>query len=336
MGNLHFAEGWDYGSATEYTDYLERWGGAMGTGVYIDTTGGYLTNEGLLRMSASYRSHDWKPGTIPEIGPTFIFGFCVNAPYSGVTDDFLELRYSGSEEITIAITNGVLSVKNGGTTLCTGTTTILNDGWHYITLQVTLNNTTGSVYLYLDHALECSATSVDTSAGGNLKIDGMYLRGAFMYYDHLLILDSSGSVPTEDWVVQRLDVDGAGNYSQFTPSAGSNYQNVDEADADYDTTYNETATVNNRDSFSHEAPGMSITGSIEGIVIQQWIKNIGPGTRTVKPFVRISSTDYDQTEYTPGSDYRMYKEALPNNPNTAASWTSGEIGSLETGVKVQS
>jgi len=248
--------------------------------------------------------------------------------------------YNGVAEINIyQDASGYFLVRRGATVLGTSTNPYnTDDGFHYITLKVTLHNSTGSFELYVDHSLEASGSGLDTSDGGALKINGLSFEDMWTKHDHCIIYNDAGAVPTDDWVVQNLNIDGDGNYSQFTPSAGSNYQNVDDVEMDHDTTNNESATVTDRDSYTHANPVLAITGVVEGILLYHWIKNVGPGSRTVDPFLRQSSTDYDQSPYTPdsASDYRTEIIVVPDSPAGATNFTPTEINNLETGLEVAS
>jgi hypothetical protein len=49
----------------------------------------------------------------------------------------------------------------------------------------------------------------------------------------------------------------------------------------------------------------------------------------------VSSTDYEGASQNVGTDYRVYREIIEQNPNTTAAWTESEINGAEFGYKVQ-
>lgn len=329
-GNVHYAEGWEYNHSDEYVDNHP---GGIGAAT-LTTTGGYLNNGGHIVVftgSGRYHTVDF-----PEIGPSFGVAIVCGTRVLGDNKQLFNLMYNAVEEISVWINaSNQVEVKRGATILDTSTETVTDTGWHKFYLEVTLNNSTGSFTLYMDHSSICSGSGIDTSSGNNLKINQVRVSNASRAHDHLVIFTSAASVPTDDWLVQKILPDGAGNYSDLTPSAGSNYQNVDDPTADGDGTHNESATVTDRDSYSHADVGEAITGTVLAIITRQWIKNVGPGTRKTKPFFRISATDYDGAEFTPSTDYSLVdQQVFDENPATVANWTSGEVTAIEAGMLV--
>ena len=73
-----------------------------------------------------------------------------------------------------------------------------------------------------------------------------------MNFDDLYVCDSAGSTNNGflgDCRIDTIYPSGAGNYTQFTPSTGSNYTCVDET-APNTTDYVDGATVGDRDSYA--------------------------------------------------------------------------------------
>ena len=340
-GRLHFAEGFDAYDELEFMNYYRRFSGTAnsGTGVYHHRTGGYLTDGGMIRITSSY-AFIMKPGAVPATGASFIFGCAMKDRLVSSAGSLFEFRYNDVEEISIETdSSGYLLVKRGATTIGTSSNTFnLSDGWHYLAFKVTLDNSTGSFELYMDHSLEASGSGLDTSDGGALDVNGLRMGHEFLYYDHQIWIADTGAVPTDDWIVQDLYPTGDGNHSDLAATPGANWANVDDADFDLDSSYNQSATVTNRDSYFHANPAYVITGAIEGIVLYHYIKNVGPGSRTVEPFLRQSATNYDQAAYTPAleSAYRTQMIVIPDSPATATNFTPTEIDDLETGLEIAS
>jgi hypothetical protein len=338
-GRLHFADGFDYADELEFMNYYRKFSGSSnsGTGVYHVNSGAYLTDGGILQPVYPYH-FTAAPGAVPATGPDFIWGECVSWKRPSKAFMVMEFRYADVEEISVECdVDGYLLVKRGSTLLATSTNPYnVDDGWHYIVFKCTLHSSAGSFELYVDHSLECSGSGVNTSLNGALSINGYRMGYPWQNRCHQIWFADTGAVPTADWVVQSLYVVGDGNHSDFTPSAGANWENVDEADFDLDGTFNESGVVTDRDSYIHANPSLAITGDIEGVTLHHYVRNIGPGSRAVDPFLRQTGANYDLAPYNPAilSYYQTEIIVIPNSPETATNFTPTEIDDLESGLLI--
>ena len=130
----------------------------------------------------------------------------------------------------------------------------------------------------------------------------------------------------------------AGNSTQWTPSAGSNYQNVDNSAWDA-ATYNSSTTNNHRDDYNLADVGTAITGAVEGILARGHFQKDDAASKQVSVGIRTNSTDYDGTaveppngSYSAGEVIEIYED----NPNTAVPFTTGEITALQVSAKIRS
>jgi hypothetical protein len=160
---------------------------------------------------------------------------------------------NSSGQVVVAKTTGF-----GGAGILTSSAIPLDTETH-IEVRLVLHNTTGAAYIYFNGVLDCSVTGVDTiynlgSVCTNVYMFGQYnwdLPNTTKWTDMIVHTEAS---PLGDTGVYYLQTDAAGTDADFTPSAGSNYQNVDEVGPDEDTTYNESdGTAGHRDSFNCEA-----------------------------------------------------------------------------------
>jgi len=126
---------------------------------------------------------------------------------------------------------------------------------------------------------------------------------------------------------------GAGNHTQFTPSTGSNWQNVDDSAPNGDTDYNSDGTVGDRDSFViTDLP--SVANAVKAVQYSLYARKDDAGTRQLAPFVRISGTNYDGTTVTMASSYGMFTEVKEQSPATSSAWGVSEVNGMEYGYKV--
>ena len=161
------------------------------------------------------------------------------------------------------------------------------------------------------------------------------------YYDDIAVNDTTGTV-NNSWCgkgsILLLKPKGVGNYSQFTPSAGFNWECVDEVPHDGDTTYVESATADHIDTYDMEeliadlaidptdlvvkAVQVCLTGRYEGVDAH------------LAPMLRSGTTDHEGTQMTMASSYyRLFAEMFSINPFTSAAWTYEEVDALEAGIK---
>jgi hypothetical protein len=259
----------------------------------------------------------------------------------------IQINDGGSNQVDLRIFGGVgheLRVTRNGTTLAeTSGLNMAANTWYYIEFKVVIHNSTGSFEVRLNGVSKLSGSNVDTQNTGNATADRIELCGSNdgpnvdTYIDDLIIMDGTGSVNNAflgDYGVKIIRPDGAGNYSQWTPSAGSNYQNVDETLVDDDTTYNSSGTAAQKDSYTFSAVGE--TGGVAGIILLATMRKDDAGSRTARQLTRVASTDYFGATESVLDSFQVHKQVQETNPNTAAAWTVSEIDGAEFGVELVS
>lgn len=273
------------------------------------------------------------------------FAYKVN--YNITSDEeILAIRQDGSTIGSLWVNaSGNLFYRRGYSTatLGTGTGSITTATWHYIELKVKFDNSTGTVDLKLDGITELALTSQDTNDLASALCDAVYfyknddLSGFSNLWDDIVIGDSSGTDST-DWLgdcsIELLTPDGAGNYTQFTPLSGSNYQNVDEAPAtDDDTTYNSSSTAGHKDTFT--CSNLTATaGSVYAVQVGYVAKREAGGGRLIRSMIRTSATDANGTgRYVPS--YYGHRHDLFENDAGGSDWTISSVNAMEIGYNLE-
>lgn len=279
---------------------------------------------------------------------TWIVGFAFNVDsYASASTGAPLLRFKDTAVLHFDLrinSAGKLLVTRNGTILTTGTTTLTEATWYYIETKVTIGDAgAGSYQVKLNGADEIhnagGVVAGDTRNAGNASANRIELgefSGASLLFDDLYMCDGAGATNNDflgDCRVEALLPSGAGNAAQFTPSAGSNYQNVDDAAADGDTTYNASSTSGHIDSFAMGNLTMT-SGTIYGVQTNLWARKDDAGTRGLKPHFRISATDYARTTVNLTDTYLDRLAIEETNPNTAAAWDVGGVNGAEFGYKV--
>jgi len=218
--------------------------------------------------------------------------------------------------------------------------TIEGQAWYYIEIKAKIDSTVGTVEIKVGGIQRLNLTGKNTQNGSNAYVGAYRIRWVnplLTWYDDHYVLDTTGSAPNNDFLGdRRIDkalVNGAGTHTDFTPSAGANYQNVDEIPADGDTTYNYSGTVNNQDSYAL-ANLTALGTTINGIRQQAQVRKDDAGTRKCYLQQRSGTTDYNVgSEIILNDVYKTHNRICETDPNTSAAWTESGINALEVGIK---
>ncbi len=274
---------------------------------------------------------------------TVVAGFGYFRNTSSVSHAVLRLRNSGTDHITLVVNaSGFIEVYRGtssGTLLGTGSTTQLSNGqWYFLEMKATIDDTTGSVIVKVNEATELSLSGIDTRNGGSAIVDSFMLdlQSGRWYIDDFYLLDTTGSANNDflgDIQVQILVPSGAGTHTDFTPSTGSNYQNVDDIPEDADTTYN-TGSVNG-DTDTYAFGNITATSAvIKGVDVNILARKTLSGSRTFAPVIRTNSTDYVGDDITALDSYSLNNQIYETNPDTSSAWLKAEVDAAEFGIQV--
>lgn len=234
--------------------------------------------------------------------------------------------------------NGTLKLYRGTNTdlSVSSSTAIVANVWTWIGIKVVIHDTTGEITLY-QNGVQTATYSGDTRVGGTGVVTGINFHWRYtsspygeIYFDDFICSDSQIYSSRH---VYSLYPTGAGNYAQWTPSAGSNYQNVDEDNVDDNTTYNSSSTPNQLDSFSLENCTPS---TIEAAKVQLFTYHDDAGPHSVAPNLRIGTTDYNGSTVATTAAYAKVDQIYTVSPASSVAWTQSEINGLELGYKLVS
>lgn len=131
-------------------------------------------------------------------------------------------------------------------------------------------------------------------------------------------------------LIKLVRPDGAGTSADFTPSTGNNHENVDEADIDDDTTYNETASAADRDLFTYGDPsdGLSVTA----IQVTSVAREVTSSVSTHSVVRASGGTETDGAAWSLGATYAAYHQCEDTEPG-GADWTDTKISNAEFGYE---
>lgn len=230
---------------------------------------------------------------------------------------------------------GVITLVRGtaGTTIATsGTPAIAWNAWYFIQLRVTIG-AAGSYELRINGQTIFSGTG-NTQNTANNYANGWNLRWA--RYANLILYDGTGNAPntwTPETVIYTSLPNGAGATTGWTPSAGANWQCVDEQPNNGDTDYVAAASAPLTDTYACPAPAPS--GVIPYAVgVEVVARKDDAGTNDLDLVVRSGGSDY--ASGVPGTlttTWQRFRRIWDLDPDTGLAWTLADAHAVQPGVR---
>lgn len=264
------------------------------------------------------------------------FGFRATALTAFIIAAFKD---AGTVQVDLRLTGtGALQVTRNATILGTSAPGLITINTQYfIEFGATIHDTTGTYEVRLNNTNVLSGTGADTKNTANATADQALLQGvATMSFDDWYVFDGAGSVCNNfagDVKVEALLPTAAGNYTEWTPSAGSNYQNVDEASPNSDTDYNSSGTINQRDTYT--LGNLATTsGTVLGIQVNRYARKDDAGSRSDAAMIRSGATDAVGATNALADTYTYYSTIWETDPADSSAFTIADVNALEAGSKV--
>jgi len=240
---------------------------------------------------------------------------------------------------SIVYSNGRYGVA-GDAVVATSSDAVPTTTETFVEVRVTLGDTAaGAVSFYLNGVLSNTVSGIDTCYnftrttlqsivfGASLTAADTLIAG-WKYGD---IIVHTGSSPIGDVGVYYRPVDADGADSDFTPSAGANYQCADEIGPDEDTTYNESdGTAGHRDSFETAGvAGMSVLSV--GVMVRARKTDAGAATLLLGAIHGASEDQSSAKALT--EDYLTLVEFFDDCPSGGA-WDAAKVTAAELSHEV--
>jgi len=233
---------------------------------------------------------------------------------------------------------GVFSVLRGTTVVATGVTPILANTYYYAEFKHIILNAAGTLEVRVNGGVSVTFSG-DTQETANATADQFAIgpqtgaSGNTFDYDDLYICDGTGSINNDylgDAQIEYLACNADGNSEQWTPSAGSNFQNVDEADPDDDTTYNSTSTEGNKDTFGMANISLA-AATIPGIQVIIRARKESAGTANIQRVYRSGVSENNGASFNPSTSYATQLEIMETDPIAVGAWTVTNLNNSEFG-----
>lgn len=230
-----------------------------------------------------------------------------------------------------------------GIVLGTAATSPLSEGtWYHIEGKIVIHDSTGSIELRVNgnSTPVLNLSGLDTKVGSSTDATKVRFGSAgsssWHYLTDLAVWNESGESPT-GWIgdcrVDTLNPSAAGSVDDWTPSAGANYECVDEANVDGDTSYVESSTNAQKDLYAiGNLPHNP--SAIHAVMVTAKAKKTDAGSASVKLGMKSSATEAQgSAEALTEGTYVRYQYARGVDPNTSAAWTTSGVNALEVGVE---
>jgi hypothetical protein len=339
---LIYADGFEgYATAQDWVDNkelsLETTTGTLPTLTTGRKGGQTLTrNANSRQVALRYRNPNF-------IGPTAYIGFAVRIRDTGNVGKIVELlSETGVNALTINIENSAIAVSRDNSENVAVTPYLKQNVWYHIGIDFFLDNSTGTVDLYLDGGLVDSFAGDTIRTSASADIEGVtFVNTATRDFDidDFYLGDNSGSGLTAqfgDAVIEPLSPDGAGLTTDFTPSAGANFENVDDTTYDEDTTYNSTTSAGASDTFTLASPSWATAGTIAAVQTVVRHRKATQGNRTIRSklaFAGSPTLESFGAEAGVAADYYNVFDIFTEAPG-GSSWTFSDLANLQMGYEV--
>lgn len=353
-----FCDGFDGHAAT--ADLARKWAHYGGSGVAFNSTAGrygggaavFTTASGLLGTPPLRASFD-AAGTA-----RFSLGFSMKvsatpasaAQFLAVHDYRMGTSTTDCASFRLT-TSGYISFYrwNDSSATATGALNVCDNAWHWIEIDLYLNNVGGFCVVTVDGTTTTINYSGDTISGSSDpnfldRVSFLGISSQTMTLDDVVCYDditgaltgdlrSSTNYPLGPCRIPLLKPNGAGSSTDLTPSTGSNYQCVDEASPNFDTDYVSSSTAGHDDLYTLENTSISPT-TIYGVVTTTWARYTETGALDIAAKAKSSAATVVGPTHTVRPAYFGHQTMFPRDPNTSAAWGTAGIDAAEFGFEL--
>lgn len=318
-------------------------------------SGGWTTSPGLFQ-AGRFGGIAFRVGQVlnavtycnlPGNYSRLIFGMALSFNSSSSMSQLMEFCNGGTVHLGFRPNNDALIVYHGsGTTLLNIPNFFIPGSYSYIELDMTIHDTSGSITVYKDGAFVTTITNVDTKNVSNPYINRIQIRwldvggNPYFYIDDMYAVDPLDGVglvtPIYDARIIALRPVADTAQKDWTPNGGSaNYDRVDEASEDADSTYVYDSTPGHTDLYELADLPNNPT-HIHAVSLIHCSCKDDAGTRTIRGKLKSGSTLANGTEVNLGTGYAMFRDIWALNPDGNVQWTKSAVDALQAGIEMVS
>lgn len=245
----------------------------------------------------------------------------------GTTDGYVNVNSDGSVSVV---------TWAGGAYTTAGTSrpnVVRNASWSFLEFKMSVSATVAIAAVRVNGEEVLSLTGLNTSAVAVRIVEFRCNLGNMCDF---YVCDTAGGVNDDflgDVEVRAHFPTGAGSAADFTPSAGSNWQNVDDTAPDDATTNNSSNTLNHKDSFVFEDL-KSAGGTIKGVQLVGCFSKDKSGAAQMKNRLEIGGSEYLGAAFYPSmGSYTYAIDIYDKSPATSAAFSEVEFNGMQIGYK---
>lgn len=325
-------------------DLEKKYESAVGA-LSVGAVGRYNTNGLQVSGSAASAQYLWLQTPLVT---TLIVGFAFK--YSALTTNAPILTFhcvptQAHVYIDILSSTKQLRARNSNvfspTVFGVGDTVLAPNKWYFIEVK-TFVNSSGSINIRIDEVDETwsSGTGTGNTINGNFpsithcrfgcdtSLSGS-VNGT-MFFDDIYVCDTSGGSHNNflgDHHVIALKPTGAGNSNDWS----DDYEEVDDATPDDDSTYSEANTGKQLYTFE-DLPTSGMSG-VSALQISAYARKTATGDKKINSVARLSSTETDSAVVGLQESYRYFSDIRTTKPG-GGSWDASDVDSAEFGLEV--
>jgi hypothetical protein len=248
--------------------------------------------------------------------------------------------------------DGTFSLTRGGVVVATSINSLMAGVFYYIEFKHIIDNVAGLLEVRVDGAVWATFAG-DTQTTANARANGIVvggignLGGPVWDFDDLYILDGvdqsiadPNSPPNNDYwgntQIQCIVPTAPGNYTEWTTLVGAptHWQAEDEVPPDEDTSYVESATVDQRDTYNFGDLAV-VSATIPGIQILMRARTTLAGVANIARLYRRAGVDSQGADNVLQTSYNYHREILGGDPIAAGAWTVANVNAAEFGARVR-
>lgn len=341
-----FADGFDSYSAT--ADMTKKWDSINGSFAAFSAAAGIEGGGALVITGASGTACATKQVRAPSSSSNFTddyVAFWVKisaAPAARVI--LLEAVAGGSFNSTLALnieSTGRLSMSSGGQG-GVAAPFVCDNQFHFVEMELRKTTVSGTSFSLAIDEVQCTSGSTGaTGAANGTDSWALFSTGLTVTIDDVVFWDATGSAPNSYPLgvkaIETIRPNGAGANTDFTlHGAATNYQCVNESNADDDGTYVSDATAGHYDLYDYAS--LSATpASIQAVITNHRARPATASTPTVRAKAKSNSSLANGTSVSLGGlTYKMQQDIFVTDPDTSAAWTGAGVNAAQFGLELVS
>lgn len=241
---------------------------------------------------------------------------------------------SGTDLFRLLVSGANLAMQywNGSTWVSLDNTAIAVTTLYELDIEIVMNNSTGSIKLYVDQTEVQSLTGADTILDTPTTMNEVLFRSHNTTATDAITWSACVLADEElkDVEVSSTNLTGAGTNSSFTGA----YTDVDEAGVD-DTDVISTTTDGHVSTFAFGNLSGDFTSGYDvvGLIVNCRARRGPSGVANLRACAYEGTTLGEGSSTALGVTYAPVRAVFATNPDTAAAWTVTEINAAEVGAK---